>query len=368
MQSCTQRHLTEFFQGDCAELLCLLAIFLPHTCSPQIFPIWESSIQRLRVKLVGLKQANRQADYQKDVRDLGVAMCWIATNRGSPCPDFATQLQSLKSYDPSLYFLISWMTNSPPKPVPSMEEVLRHPYFMSPAQRQTFGIAIGGGMIGAYLCENLHENSVWQRNDALCRAVWPELKTYFNHHLGLMFDETTAAVVSSGSGGVDAIAAGKGLVAGSAAADAALSSALVLSTLPVDEGKYCDQVAKLLSIQPHNTMAMASLGDRLPNPYGGRRARAEAKREKITFKTTADVLAEDRDERFCLFKIGSVNFVRLAADSLDDEDDGEFYEWFEDLSDHEDRNHDHDRHHSDNSYRREERQKERNRSFDRRGS
>jgi hypothetical protein len=386
MQSCTQRHCTELFQGNCAALLCLLAILLPHTHSSQIFPIWESSIQRLRVKLVGLKRAGkgREANYQNDVRDLGAAMCWIATVRDNSRPDdrdFAAQLQSLKSYDPSLFFLITWMTNTPPNEhPPTMQEVLRHPYFMSPAQRQTFGIAIGGGMIGAYLCKLPHENKIWERSDVLCRAVGPELEKHFNHQLGLMFDTTTSSLSGGGgggggnssSGGIVGAAAGAaaatGLGGGAAAAHYAKSSDRV-PLLDFDrerERKYCDQVELFLGTLPDNVIKMDSLGDHLRNPYGGKRERHEAKRQGILFRTTAAVLESDEQQRFVLFEVGPVNFVRLAATATYNADHDDWGEWFDDFDDHEDRNHHHNRNHFGHDYRQEERQKERNRLLDRR--
>ena len=102
--------------------------------------------------------------------------------------DFESRLLCLKAYDPSLYFLLEWMT-APAHP-PSMHEVLRHPYFMSPAERQTFAIALGGGMIGAYLCDDPHQHKEDKRNEALCAAVKVELRNHLEHQLGLMFKET----------------------------------------------------------------------------------------------------------------------------------------------------------------------------------
>ena len=102
--------------------------------------------------------------------------------------DFKSRLLCLKAYDPSLYFLLEWMT-APAHP-PSMHEVLRHPYFMSPAERQTFAIALGGGMIGAYLCDDPHQHEENKRNEALCAAVKVELRNHLEHQLGLMFTKT----------------------------------------------------------------------------------------------------------------------------------------------------------------------------------
>ena len=111
-----------------------------------------------------------------------------------------------------------------------MQEVLRHPYFMSAAQRQTFGIAIGSGMIGAYLCRNPHANHFRERDQALCLAIRPELENHLNHQLGLMFDATTAALASgSGVGGGGAggggAGAGGGGGAGAGAGGAAVAAA-----------------------------------------------------------------------------------------------------------------------------------------------
>ena len=115
----------------------------------QIFPIYESSVQRLRVKLVSLKAAAMggipDSGFDCDIRQLGHTMLSIATN-----PD-NRDLESLKTYDPSLYFLIKWMTSHS---LPTMHEVLRHPYFMSTTERKAFGLALGGGMIGAFLADD----------------------------------------------------------------------------------------------------------------------------------------------------------------------------------------------------------------------
>ncbi len=145
--------------------------------------------------MVGLKRAKAASsfdeDVDEDVKNLGETMCWIATvNSEHDARDFVSRLLCLKAHDPSLYFLLKWMTAEAPAHPPSMHEVLLHPYFMSPAERQTFAIALGGGMIGAYLCDDPHQNEENKRNEALCAAVQVELRNHLEHQLGLMFKET----------------------------------------------------------------------------------------------------------------------------------------------------------------------------------
>ena len=111
-------------------------------------------------------------------------------NSDQDARDFESRLPCLKAYDPSLYFLLKWMTTEAPAHPPTMHEVLRHPYFMSPAERQTFAIALGGGMIGAYLCDDPHQSEEDKRNEALCAAVQVELTNHLEHQLGLMLTKT----------------------------------------------------------------------------------------------------------------------------------------------------------------------------------
>lgn len=96
-------------------------------------------------------------------------------------------------HDPSLYFLLFWMLSSTP---PDAQEVLRHPYFMTPAERQTFGIALGGGrtcgMIGSYLCDDPHK-PLARHDDALWSAIGEELTQQLHCQLGLMFDAAIGA-------------------------------------------------------------------------------------------------------------------------------------------------------------------------------
>jgi hypothetical protein len=160
------------------------------------------------VKLVSLKQAAQGAGFAGDIRRLGQAMLWIATNPDpvdplNPAPflDSAPfygdrnhgHLQSLKFYDPSLYYLIKWMVLNPVPP--TMHEVLAHPYFMTVSERKSFGLALGGGMIGACLCPNPHVNTVATREIAVFDAVGPEMKDYLDHQLGLMFETTIATAI-----------------------------------------------------------------------------------------------------------------------------------------------------------------------------
>ena len=147
------------------------------------------------MKLVGLKKAATGANFSGDIKQLGQTMLWIATvlpEQQHQDPNLL--LRSLKAYDPSLYFLLSWMLSDCP---PDALEVLRHPYFMTPAERQTFGIALGGGktcgMIGSYLCDNPHNPLAKHMDDALWSAVKVELIQHLDCQLGVMFDAADKA-------------------------------------------------------------------------------------------------------------------------------------------------------------------------------
>jgi hypothetical protein len=172
----------------------------------QIFPIYESPSQRLRVKLVGLSKIASTSDFKSDVQQLGRTMEYLA----SELPLKAKL--DLKAYDPSLNFLLKWMQSEEP---PTMHEVLRHPFFMTPAERLTFGIALGGGsklgMIGYYLCPNPHDAKSADVDVAFFEAVNKELTAHLETQLRLMFEGTSskalaAAVVGTGGGGAVAAA------------------------------------------------------------------------------------------------------------------------------------------------------------------
>ncbi len=147
------------------------------------------------MKLVGLKKAATGANVSGDIRQLGLTMLWLATvTPGQQHQDSDPLPRSLKAYDPSLYFLLSWMLSDSP---PDALEVLRHPYFMTPAERQTFGIALGGGktcgMIGSYLCANPHKPLAENTDNALWSAVQVELTQHLDGQLGAMFNAADKA-------------------------------------------------------------------------------------------------------------------------------------------------------------------------------
>jgi len=213
-------------------------VFALDVDSLQIFPIWESPIQRLRVKLIGLKKAAHGGNFSVDIQQLGRTMLWMATvlpehSAASSPPSDASALCTLKAYDPSLHFLLTWMLSDSP---PDALEVLRHPYFMTSAERQTFGIALGGGktcgMIGSYLCDNPHNPLATDTTDALWSAVKDELTQHLDGQLGVMFHATDKAKApksggSTGGGAGGAGGAGGGGASAAAAAAAASAAAVV---------------------------------------------------------------------------------------------------------------------------------------------
>jgi hypothetical protein len=190
----------------------------------QIFPIYESSVQRLRVKLVSLKAAAMgqapDLGFDCDIRQLGLTMLSVATNPAN------RDIESLKTYDPSLYFLIKWMISDS---LPTIHEVLRHPYFMSTTERKAFGLALGGGMIGAFLADDADASDSAKREQAVVDAVGSELKNHLDDQLRCMLDATKIHVAS--------------------AVDAPRVEAPVLppaQPATVDEKKYCDGIYRLL--------------------------------------------------------------------------------------------------------------------------
>jgi hypothetical protein len=62
-----------------------------------------------------------------------------------------------------------------------MHEVLRHPYFMTVSERRSFGIALGGGMIGAFVCPDPGVKTEQTREQAIADAVETELMIYLHH-------------------------------------------------------------------------------------------------------------------------------------------------------------------------------------------
>ncbi len=153
------------------------------------------------MKLVSLKVAaiGQTPGFDRDIRQLGETMLRIATNPNPPNPNIR-DVESLKTYDPSLYFLIKWMTS---ESLPTMHEVLRHPYFMSTTERKAFGLALGGGMIGAFLSDdaNPSHRATRQRDQAIVDAVGHELKNHLDKQLRQMLVVTKSHVASAAEAG-----------------------------------------------------------------------------------------------------------------------------------------------------------------------
>ena len=116
----------------------------------------------------------------------------LSRGEGTDADESIQQLKALKAYDPSLYFLVRWMLDE--RDPPDMHGVLRHPYFTTPAEKQTFGVALGlgktSGMIGSYLCENPHNPNEEEASTALWNAVKDELTIHLDHQLSIMFEAT----------------------------------------------------------------------------------------------------------------------------------------------------------------------------------
>ncbi len=135
-------------------------------------------MQHLRVKLVSLKKAAAGSSFRSDVLALGRTMLEIASNNKN--------VDELRSYDPSLFLLVQWMLSDE---AITMAEVLRHPYFMSPSERQTFAIAMGGGMIANYLQGAAHAAGI----RAIREAIQPSLDECLTRELSRLFEQTRVA-------------------------------------------------------------------------------------------------------------------------------------------------------------------------------
>jgi hypothetical protein len=142
-----------------------LAIFNLHHCKVahtkvsldffEIFFIEEPpSSTNLRVKLVSLKHAmpvvaddeRGVALMRKDIADLGEAMCRVVLGtaaEGGPPLDPKEQHLQLQAYDPSLCDLVDWMLVDGISGA-SIEDVIRHPYFMSLNDKEAFTLALEG--------------------------------------------------------------------------------------------------------------------------------------------------------------------------------------------------------------------------------
>ena len=184
-------------------------------------------MQLLRVKLVSLKNAKAAdvASFNRDEQALGTAMIQIS----SDARERDEKLADIRSYDPSLFFLLEWMTSEDP---PSMVEVLRHPYFMSPSERQTFAIAIGGGMIAEYL-RTPEQTGLSVIADAILPRLNEHLKIELDRLIARTHQQNTekaalAAQAARDKAAADFAAAREAADAATATAAAAAAAAAVL--------------------------------------------------------------------------------------------------------------------------------------------
>ena len=136
----------------------------------------ESTVQHLRVKLVSLKKAVAGSSFRSDVLVLGRTMLEISSNNKN--------IDELRSYDPSL--ILQCMLSDE---AITMVEVLRHPFFKSPSERQTFAIAMGGGMIANCLQGAAHAAGI----RAIREATQQNLDECLTRELSRLFEQTRVA-------------------------------------------------------------------------------------------------------------------------------------------------------------------------------
>ena len=180
-----------------------LAIFNLHHCKVahtkvsldffKIFFIEEPpSSTNLRVKLVSLKHAKpvvadekqSVALMRKDIADLGEAMRHVVLGthaEGRPPLDPKEQHLQLQAYDPSLCDLVDWMLVHDMSKQASIEDVIRHPYFMSLNDKEAFTLALEGKIFDDMASD-----------DALEDALGP-LKRILEGRLEALFNQLQAA-------------------------------------------------------------------------------------------------------------------------------------------------------------------------------
>ena len=163
----------------------------------------------------------------RDVQALGTAMIQIS----SDARERDEKLADIRSYDPSLFFLLEWMTSEDP---PSMVEVLRHPYFMSPSERQTFAIAIGGGMIAEYL-RTPEQTGLSVIADAILPRLNEHLKIELDRLIARTHQQNTEKAALAAQAARDKAAAD--FAAAREAADAATATAAAAAAAAVLEGQ-----------------------------------------------------------------------------------------------------------------------------------
>jgi hypothetical protein len=141
----SQQNFAQNVQGDMSIFIFIYCRLVLHISRRfcQVFPLRQSllSNHKLRVKLVGLNDASKleSTDTTPDVYDLGRTMLWIAGAQTVQLGDVSVagislepsnipvNLETLRSYDPSLMLLLQWMTESDASKRAVMMDVLRHP-------------------------------------------------------------------------------------------------------------------------------------------------------------------------------------------------------------------------------------------------
>jgi hypothetical protein len=97
----------------------------------------------LRVKLVSMRKADTLSDAceRKDIVDLGNAMARVVLGSDS-------SIDELMSYDPSLFWLITWILQNPNQDGAKLADVIRHPYFTSLNEKEVLTLALEGDIFG----------------------------------------------------------------------------------------------------------------------------------------------------------------------------------------------------------------------------
>jgi hypothetical protein len=97
----------------------------------------------LRVKLVSMRRAETLSDTRErnDIIGLGNAMARVVLGDNS-------SIDELMSYDPSLYWLVTWILQNPNQDGAKLADVIRHPYFTSLNEKEVLTLALEGDIFG----------------------------------------------------------------------------------------------------------------------------------------------------------------------------------------------------------------------------
>jgi hypothetical protein len=97
----------------------------------------------LRVKLVSMRRAENLTDdrERRDIIGLGNAMARVVLGDDS-------SIDELMSYDPSLYWLVTWILQNPDQDGAKLADVIRHPYFTSLNEKEVLTLALQGDIFG----------------------------------------------------------------------------------------------------------------------------------------------------------------------------------------------------------------------------